>query len=218
MGKENDGKDDRNENTPDPFMLELLDEAMKLIRAALKEGRPHGIVWEAKRLYEASDDPSHKSEATKAAFLSNWPSFARYLAEAGQETESLSKEQIAVIFIHHTFKRWRRKTYRDKQMDGQVARGYVPGEDGELMPFNPEDRKAREESVKNLQEEIAFILGKRSVRDRMVLEMKYFGELNHASIVQEVRKVLPGEPISPATISRIVERFADELRDRLNEE
>jgi hypothetical protein len=66
MAGENNGKEDRQENSPNTFMLELLEEAMKLIRAALKEGRPHGIAWEAKRLYEGSDDPGHKSEATEA--------------------------------------------------------------------------------------------------------------------------------------------------------
>lgn len=216
MGKENDGNAGRKDDTPDPFML--LDEVMRLIHDALQEGRPKGIAWEAKRLYEGSDDPRHKSDATKAAFLSNWSSFARYLAEVRPETEALDKEAIAALFIHHTFNRWRRKTYRDKQMDRQVARANVDGQDGDNLPFDPEDRKAREESVKNLHEVIASILGKRSVRDRMVLELKYFAELNYTAIVQEVKKALPGEPISPAAISRIVEHFVDELRDRLKDD
>ena len=218
MRREKDGKVNRKEDTPDSFMLEMLAEAMRLIRAALKEGRPKGIAWEARRIYEGADDPSHKSLAAQAALLSDWPSFAQYLAGAGQDTEVLNKEQVAGLFIHHTFNRWRRKIRRDKQMERQVARANVSREDGEILPWDPVDPDARKESLKNLREEIAIILGKRSERDRLVLEMKYFGGLNYVTIVQEVRKVLPEESISESTISRIVDRFEDELLERSKED
>ena len=69
--------------------------------------------------------------------------------------------------------------------------------------------------MKNLEEEIALLLWKRSVRDRMVIELRYFGELKPAEIVAKVKEALPGVRISRPGISRILAKFEDELRPRL---
>ncbi len=205
-------------NQPNLDMIELLNAVMKLLRAALVQDRPQGVAREAVRLYHGSDDPSHKTEATQAAFLSNWPDFVRYCDEIGRDDEPLSNEHLAALYIHHTFNRRRRKDRRDKQLAHEVARATLHGEDGEQMPFDPKDSREKEDFLKNVSEEMALSLESRSPRDRMVLELKYFHGLDPKTIVERVKVALPDVSISQPTISRIVARFEDEMRRRLKEE
>jgi hypothetical protein len=221
MGRKRQGDGDRKDGRPLPAavdMAEVIDEAMRLLRAALEEGRPDGVAREALRIYWGADDPSHKTEATHAAFLSHWPSFLAYLEDSGAQDRPLAKEEIAALLIHRTRLRQRRREYRDEQMAQQVDRAHARGSDGERLPFDPAAPRARGEALKSLREEIDSVVMNYPVRDRMIIELRYFAELPPKQIVEAVRKALPDEPISLATVSRVLAKFEDDLRRRLRED
>lgn len=188
------------------LMLALLDRAMNLIRAALREGRRCPAV----ELYRGNENDT---KATAAALLSAWETFARDLDD-GDLAESLGLPELAALFIRRAHNRMRRRDYRDRQVADQVIRAHPYGPDGEPLPFDPADPHQREEVLKNLPVEIAEVVQTRSERDRLVIDL-WLGEHTYEDIVERVRGVLPGEPISLATVQRIVERFRDDMRGRL---
>jgi hypothetical protein len=188
-----------------------------MLRTALRKGRPQGVEWEVLDLYRDTDDSTGKTLALLGACLSGWESLAPDLEAIIQQEGPLSLEEIAALLIHRTHLRKRRREYRDRQMAQQVDRANVRGPDGELLPFDPQAPGEREELLKNLEELIAELLEERSVRDRMVLDLWLNGH-TYKAIVERAQAALPNEPISEPTVSRIVDRFRDDLRDRLAEE
>ena len=129
----------------------------------------------------------------------------------------MSLTEVSERLIHRAYLHKRRRGYRDKQMGQQIARANVRGEDGELLPFNPPAPQEGEIFLEDLEEVIALVLKDRSVRDRMILEMR-LDELTYEAIVEKIKAALPRESISQATVSRVVERFRDELRGHLEDE
>jgi chromatin segregation and condensation protein Rec8/ScpA/Scc1 (kleisin family) len=217
MGKENEGTGGRKEGKEVPSMEDVIKETEKLLRAALQKGRPEGIEWKAVKLYHDTDDSKGKTAAMLAACLSNWESLVQQLERCSTEDEPLSVEEVTARLVHRSHLRKRRKNYRDKQMDQQTARANVRSDDKEFRPFDPPAPEDGEISLKDLEEEIALLLEKRSIRDRMVLEL-WLDEYTYEEIVEKIKATLPSEPICPATVTRIVQRFRDELRGRLEEE
>jgi len=197
------------------FMLALVDRAMEVLREALRAGRPAGVAREAVKIHR---DNENDTKATAAAFLSAWTSFARNLDDAADSPESLTLPELTARLIHRTYLRKRRKDYRDRQMADQVERANVRGNDGRYLPFDPQDPIEQNELMKNLPDEIASVLSGWSVRDRMVLELWLDREHTYEKIVEAIKTALPGQPISTATVQRIVERFCDEMRGRLDGE
>jgi hypothetical protein len=198
-------------------MAEVLREAETLLRAALQEGRPKGTSWEVVRLYHDTDQSRGKTEAVLAACLSNWQGVAQHIDEAMQEDRPLEIGEITSMLIHKAFLRKRCKDYRDRQMAEQVARAKVTGSNGEYLPFDPADLGERKQSLKLFGEEIALVLKERSVRDRMVIELRADG-YSPREIVDKVKAALPDEPMSEPTVSRIIQRFGDDLRRLLDDQ
>ncbi len=195
-----------------PSLPDVIEATEQLLRTALRAGRPHGVQWEVTELYRAADASRHKTEALLAACLSDWHSFVRDLENAGDEP--LSLDQVTTLLVHRAYNRHRRKEYRDKQMAKQVEHAHVRGRDGEQLPFDPPARSS-DEALKNLSEEIAFLMAERSLRDRLIIELRYFGGFAPAEIIPRVRAACPEASISAATISRVLQKFEDELRPRL---
>jgi len=201
-----------------PPMETVIADVEKLLKAALQEGRPTKTPErEAVELYQGTSDPRGKTAAMLAACLSDWPSFARHLDNSGRDEGPLTMDEITALLVHRVYLRKRRTEYRDDQMHGQLRRANVRGGNGEFIAFDPEDPRNWEQSMNELREEIAYVLGGRSVRDRMVLEL-WLNQHTGKAIVEMIEKDLPGHRISEATVSRIVERFQDELRGRMDEE
>jgi hypothetical protein len=191
-------------------MLQLLREAMNLVHQALREGRRN----DATQLYHGNDGDSL---ATEGALLSAWSSFAGQLDAEAELPETVTMPELAARFIHKTYNRWRRKKRRDDQMNQQTARGQTRDADGASTPLDFADHRQPEE-LKNLSlelgEVIKKVLGTRSVRDRLVIELWIEGH-TYEVIVERVQAALPKARISPATVQRIVERFRDEMRGEL---
>lgn len=207
-------QDSTNTDSSPLNMQELLKEVTDFLRVALNQNRPKGVATEALRLYHGAESPIHKTEQFQGAILSNWPSFVEYASHLGQDDEPLTREKLVTLLIHHTFNRKRRKDYADKKMEDAIARAAVPGKDGALMPFDPADPKSKGDFTKFLLEEIDQVLEGRSPRDRLVIQLRYFEDLDHKAIIEQVKQVMPDEPISPATITRIIAKFEDDLRAR----
>jgi hypothetical protein len=191
-------------------MLELLTEAMRLIRSALAEGRRNDAV----RLYHANEDDSR---ATAGALLSAWSTFVRYLDHREELNATPALPDLAAQFIHRAYLRLRREKYRARQIQEQLDTGRAVGKDGSQLPFDPVDPRQREEVLKNVRLEIAEVLGRRPPRDRCVIE-KWVEGFGYEEIVEQVRAALPGEKISLATVSRIVQSFCDEMQRSLQDE
>jgi hypothetical protein len=130
--------------------------------------------------------------------------------------EAVSMADLAALFIQRAYNRMRRQNAADRRLAHQVAQGQVRGKDGDLLPFDPAAPPPSEELVKILHEEIAVLLQERSGRDRLVIELWLDG-LIYEKIVERVRLDLPDEAVSTATISRIIDRFRDDLHHRLRE-
>lgn len=217
MGKENEEAGYGNPCDKIPSLEDVLHETEKLLRAALQKGRPQGIEKEAVKLYHDTDDSKGKTAAMLAACLSNWNSLVQQLNLCSEEDLPLSLEEVTVWLIHRAYLHKRRKGYQNKKMDQQIARANVRGQDGELLPFDPPAAAERKIFLEDLEEVIALVMKEHSVRDRMVLEL-WLDEHTYEEVVAKIKAELPGEAISQATVSRIVERFRDELRGRLEEE
>jgi hypothetical protein len=216
MGKGNEEADGVKPGKATPSLEELCRAVEQMLRTALRKGRPRGVEWEVVDLYRDTDDSTGRTLAVLGACLSGWESLAPDLeALAGQEGP-LSLEDIAALLIHRTHLRKRRRDYRDQQMARQVDRANVRAPDGEILPFDPQAPEERQDFLKNLEELIATLLAERSVRDRMVLDLYLHGH-TYAAIVEAVQAALPDERLSQPTVSRIVERFRDELRARLKD-
>jgi hypothetical protein len=196
-------------------MEEVLDAVERMLRDALRKGRPSGVEWEVVNLYRGTDDPRNKTEALKAACLSGWESFEKCV-DALPHDGPLSLEEAAGLLIHRAYLRKRRADYRDDQVARQVSRANVRGRDGEFRPFDPPAPACGDESLKKLEGLIADLLEERSVRDRLVFDLFLHGH-TYEAIVEQVKAALPGESSSIAGVSRIVNRFRDELRARLEE-
>jgi serine/threonine protein kinase len=196
-----------------PRMAEVLSAVEQMLRGALRKGRPTGVEWEVIDLYRNADDSRGKTESLLAACLEGWEEFVGALDALPQE-RPLSLDEVAALLIHRAYLRKRREDYWDRHMSEQVDRANVRGPDGELLPFDPPAPGGGEDALKQLEELIANLLEGRSVRERMVLDL-YLNGHTYAAIVEKVKESLPGEPISQPTVSRIVERFRDELRSRL---
>jgi hypothetical protein len=208
MSAGSEGTSRRREDKANEFVLALVDHAITLLREALQQGRRTDAV----RLYRGH---ANDTAATAAAILSAWQTFARHPDEE-ELPEMVSMTDLAARFIRRACQRMRRKDYRDQQMAEQVARGHPRGSAGQYLPFDPADPREREEVMKNLPLEIEEVLGERSERDRRVVELWVEGH-TYEEIVERVRAELPGEPVSAATVHRIIERFRDEMRGRLED-
>lgn len=195
---------------PSELMLVLLERAMDLIRGALREGRRNA----AAKLYRGNENDT---KATAGALLSAWETFAHHLDCDEEMLESVSMAELAALLIRRAYNRMRRKDYGDRKLADQVARSRVRGKDGDLLPFDPAAPPQTDDVVKILPEEIAAVLRQRSERDRLVIELWLDGDV-YEKIVECVRATLPEEAVSTATISRIIDRFRDDLHQRLREE
>ncbi|HTU21907.1 MAG TPA: hypothetical protein VMG10_27965 [Gemmataceae bacterium] len=217
MGQENEGTGDGKQLNKLPFLEDVLKATEQLLRTALQKGTPKGIEREAVKLYHDTEDSKGKTAAMLGACLSSWESLVGQLNVSSEEDRPLSLTEVSERLIHRAYLHKRRRGYRDKQMGQQIARANVRGEDGELLPFNPPAPQEGEIFLEDLEEVIALVLKDRSVRDRMILEMR-LDELTYEAIVEKIKAALPRESISQATVSRVVERFRDELRGHLEDE
>ncbi len=68
--------------------------------------------------------------------------------------------------------------------------------------------------MKNLPLEIGEVVGKRSVRDRFVIDL-WLQCFTYEEISEQLKEQMPDEPRAIPTIHRIIERFRDEMRERL---
>ncbi|MFO0863747.1 MAG: hypothetical protein U0744_03665 [Gemmataceae bacterium] len=198
-----------------PSLLELVEAVKKFLADALSGDAATGPSREAAMLYKFSNVSQAKTDAVVAACLSDWHSFVQEFNEADRDPVDL--DDVVVLLIHRTYNRMRRQKYRDDQMNEQLSKGRAKGSDGEALPFDPAMQPWRLGSAKNLQEEIAVLMKERSPRDCLIIELRYFGELKPKQIVERVKATMPGTPISEAVVSRVLQRFADDLRPRLSD-
>lgn len=198
-----------------PSLPELAEAVKNFLAQALHGGAASGPVREATLLYKFSKASQQKTADVVAACLSDWHSFVREADDADREPMDL--DDVVVLLIRRTYNRVRRQKYRDDQMSEQLAKGRAKARDGEMLPFDPAMQPWRLGTVKNLEEEIAFILKDRSPRDRFIIELRYFAELKPKEIVQRVKAEMPGTPVSEAVVSRVLQRFADDLRPRVSD-
>jgi hypothetical protein len=203
-------------------MLDLLQVAMDLIHKALREGRRN----DGTQLYRGN---ANDTAATAAALLSAWPSFAGQLDAEAELPETVTLPELAVRFIRKAYNRMRRQKRRQDQMTDQVARGQTRDTNGEqtLLDFaDPRHKEVadplqKQEWVENLTRVIGEVVGSRSERDRLVIELWLEGhadeEITYKKIVERVGAELPKAPISITGVCRILDRFKDEMRGRLEE-
>ncbi|MBX9681849.1 MAG: hypothetical protein K2X38_24075 [Gemmataceae bacterium] len=204
-------------DNPDGFPSppELAEAVKRFLAEALQGDSASGPVREATLLYKFSTASQQKTADVVAACLSDWHSFVREFENGDREPMDL--DDVVVLLIHRTYNRMRRQKYRDDQMNEQLAKGRSKTRDGEMLPFDPAMQPWRLGAVKNLEEEIAFILKDRSPRDRFIIELRYFAELKPKDIVQRVKAEMPRIPVSEAVVSRVLQRFADDLRPRVSD-
>jgi hypothetical protein len=198
-----------------PSLLELVEAVKKFLSDALGGDATTGAGREATLLYKFSNVSQAKTDAVVAACLSDWHSFVQDFDK--EDREPMDLDDVVVLLIHRTYNRMRRQKYRDDQMNEQLAMGRAKGNDGETLPFDPAMQPWRLGSVKNLQEEIAVVLKDRSPRDRLIIELRYFAEMKPKEIVERVKAAMPGTPVSEAVVSRVLQRFADDLRPRVSD-
>ncbi|MCI0456721.1 MAG: hypothetical protein L0Z62_07050 [Gemmataceae bacterium] len=184
-----------------------LEEAIRCLREALREGRRD----DATKLYRGHQNDT---EAMTAALLSVWQTFVDHPGSFEELSESATDVDIAGFFMRLACRRMRRKRHADQRVAAQVAWASVRGMEGDILPFDPEDPKGNDEFVKNTRREIAEVLGKRSPHERFVIEMRMAGYTGR-EIVERVKEEFPDAPNSAATVSRIWDRFRDELWARL---
>jgi hypothetical protein len=199
-------------------MSDVIKAVEDLVRDALQKGRPRRTEeWEAVALYKDAEDSTARTAAMLGACLSSWESYVQSLGNSLQQDGPISMHDFVRGLIHHAFLRKRRADYRAQQMAEQIDRANVRGPDGEQIPFDPPAPDEPEELLKKVAEEIADLLRDQSVRDRLVLGLHLDGN-TYEAIVKEVQTALPNERISISTVSRIVERFTDGLRARLEKD
>jgi hypothetical protein len=189
------------------FMLALLDHAMNLIRTALRAGTRNA----ATQLYRGNEDDSL---ATKGALLSAWETFVQDLDQGGPLPDAVGMPELAARFVRRAYNRMRRQQYRERRMQEELSAGRGRDAEGELLTFDPPDVAGQAEILKILPLEIAEVLGEQPERERRVLEL-WLQEHTYAEIVRQVKEELPGTAISQPMVSRIVNRFTDEMRGRL---
>jgi hypothetical protein len=187
MSERNDEANTPSDGQPSiPTLKDVIEAIKKLLYAAVQKDRPEGIDKEVTVLYKVVDGSQRKTDALVAACLSDWQSFIKDLQ--CPDHQPLNADKAAILLIHRTFNRWRRKKYRDDQSAEQVDRANVKDKDGEFLPFDPAMPAWRQEAVKFSEEIIAIVVAGFSPRDRMIVELLYFEEMTGKEIVRKLKR------------------------------
>lgn len=196
---------------------QLLDAVVKILRQALQEKSPRKEKREVKQLYFDKEVSRNRTEALQGALLSGWQSFENYIEQLPNNPDNLTVEDVAGLFIRHTYNRRRRRDYRDGIIQREMANGKMHDSEGGERILDFADSKASHECMAEIKDAMEKVIESYPEIDKRIIALKidHYSAKDIKAIFQEE---FPDTPITDVKISRVWKKFQDNMRELLGEE